>query len=562
MVAGLARELESLRRRLDQLQSLPTRVEQLADLFARHTETLATTTSAPATPALPSWLDLPAHPGRPAESSQTARPAEELLTTLCRWVGGIYLRYPDAAQTLPECWLWHPEIVEELLWLHTAWLAAYAQRAGHGGGGLARPAAPRRGARIRDYAGICSLEQHQPGPTATPRLATAPAHRRGAGDRRLVGQPPQRPAAGPHPEQLAAARRPDHRNAAADDQRHQTRGVTGRATLGWVGRTRRRRRRRHRHRARPVPGRRRRPASRTPIGWLYPLITDGLALVAYAATARLHAGAAATPPASSSLAAGLSGLAQAVYLAGGLDHTGAGAGRAAVRRRRLAGHRRRPHRPPAAPHRHPTPAHLGIGTDPPVHRPPIHRSVHSGVHRAVQPGAVQRAVQSARSTAYRRGRVQPPPVQPDPTAEPVQPRAGLDGRAAPDGRRTAADRARAAAEPTTTARRPAHGHRTDAPGRRRPRHRRNRPQRPPRRAASPAPGQRRPREQDRPMTLHQAAIDQPTTHNDQQHPTTQNQPRDGRQSTSPTRQRSTTSDAHPCITIRRTCKSRKTDTNG
>ena len=58
----------------------------------------------------------------------------------------------------------------------------------------------------------------------------------------------------------------------------------------------------------------------TPIAWLYPLITDGLALVAYAATARLtdrgHRYAAGIVV----LAAGLSGLAQAVYLAGALHH--------------------------------------------------------------------------------------------------------------------------------------------------------------------------------------------------------------------------------------------------
>jgi hypothetical protein len=65
-------------------------------------------------------------------------------------------------------------------------------------------------------------------------------------------------------------------------------------------------------------------AARVPTGiaWLYPLITDGLALVAYAATARLHhhgRGYAATIVV---LAAGLSGLAQATYLTGGLTTAG------------------------------------------------------------------------------------------------------------------------------------------------------------------------------------------------------------------------------------------------
>ena len=58
-------------------------------------------------------------------------------------------------------------------------------------------------------------------------------------------------------------------------------------------------------------------ASRVPaaIAWLYPLITDGLALVAYAATPRLSGSAARYAWAVVVLAAGLSGLAQAMYLA-------------------------------------------------------------------------------------------------------------------------------------------------------------------------------------------------------------------------------------------------------
>jgi hypothetical protein len=58
----------------------------------------------------------------------------------------------------------------------------------------------------------------------------------------------------------------------------------------------------------------------TPVAWLYPVITDGLALVAYAATNRLHTRGRRYAAVIVVLAAGLSGLAQAVYLAGGLDH--------------------------------------------------------------------------------------------------------------------------------------------------------------------------------------------------------------------------------------------------
>jgi hypothetical protein len=57
-------------------------------------------------------------------------------------------------------------------------------------------------------------------------------------------------------------------------------------------------------------------AARVPAGiaWLYPLITDGLALVAYAATTRLHGQAARYAWSVVVLAAGLSGLAQAALL--------------------------------------------------------------------------------------------------------------------------------------------------------------------------------------------------------------------------------------------------------
>jgi hypothetical protein len=50
------------------------------------------------------------------------------------------------------------------------------------------------------------------------------------------------------------------------------------------------------------------------VAWLYPLITDGLAPVAYAATTRLHAAAARYAWSVVVLAAGLSGLAQAAFL--------------------------------------------------------------------------------------------------------------------------------------------------------------------------------------------------------------------------------------------------------
>jgi hypothetical protein len=61
------------------------------------------------------------------------------------------------------------------------------------------------------------------------------------------------------------------------------------------------------------------------VAWIYPLITDGLAIVAYAATSRLPRRGRRYAWSVVILAAGLSGLAQAVYLAGGVAQTAAGA---------------------------------------------------------------------------------------------------------------------------------------------------------------------------------------------------------------------------------------------
>jgi len=153
-VAGLAREVEGLRRTVERLTALPARVEDLAELVTRLTETVAVAGRRQAGGA-PSWLDLP--------TDRAA--AAVLLAELIAWMRVVYLRYTDAAHTLPECWLWHPDVVEELLWLMHAWQIAY--RSDGASVALAgdwhdrqRPGVVRR---IRATAGTCSLENHQPG---------------------------------------------------------------------------------------------------------------------------------------------------------------------------------------------------------------------------------------------------------------------------------------------------------------------------------------------------------------------------------------------------------------
>ena len=131
--------------------------------------------------------DLPAGTGHPAGLAGAAAEAEAeaVLARLTGWLAGVYLRYADAARTVPACWLWHPEVVEELPWPRQAWLAAYADP--DAPVSLAadwhdrlRPGVVRR---IRDYAGMCSIEaDHRHPDRAVLDMPTG----RGAAERRLA----------------------------------------------------------------------------------------------------------------------------------------------------------------------------------------------------------------------------------------------------------------------------------------------------------------------------------------------------------------------------------------
>lgn len=77
----------------------------------------------------------------------------------------MYVRFPEGS--LPGCWLWHPDVVEELLWLCEAWEVAYrgpeasVQRAGDWHDRL-RPGVARWARRAAED---CSLRTHlEPGP--------------------------------------------------------------------------------------------------------------------------------------------------------------------------------------------------------------------------------------------------------------------------------------------------------------------------------------------------------------------------------------------------------------
>lgn len=178
-IAGLGRSVEALERRIETLSALtalPERVDELAALLARLAEHAAT--AAPVVeprPATSSWLNHPTEPGDAQRDGATVRDAESLLSELAEWVTRVYLHYSDTNRGLPECWLWHPDVVEELLWLRTAWLAAYRPDAPVLAVGdwhdRQRPWVVRR---IRDHCGHCRLESHDRDGTRQTRAAPNP----------------------------------------------------------------------------------------------------------------------------------------------------------------------------------------------------------------------------------------------------------------------------------------------------------------------------------------------------------------------------------------------------
>lgn len=152
-LAALASEVEALRRAVDGLAAVPGQVFDLAGLVAALGESAATAVAPAGPTGLESWLELA------GDFADTVA----VLGDLIDWMRTVYLRYTDGAAGLPECWLWHPDVVEELLWLRAAWTEAYAGSRSVVGAGdwhdRQRPGVVRR---IRAVAGTCSLEAHQP----------------------------------------------------------------------------------------------------------------------------------------------------------------------------------------------------------------------------------------------------------------------------------------------------------------------------------------------------------------------------------------------------------------
>lgn len=127
-VQALTRVLDRTLRRVEQLDA---RMVALVAANADLARTLAPTATPPTdqTDATKSDADGPAGPGvRSWLLADNPAQAAADLDDLCSWVWRIYLWWPDA--TLSSCWLWHPEVIEELWWLRVAHAGAYDPKTG------------------------------------------------------------------------------------------------------------------------------------------------------------------------------------------------------------------------------------------------------------------------------------------------------------------------------------------------------------------------------------------------------------------------------------------------
>jgi hypothetical protein len=205
--AGLARALEALERRVAELAPVSKRLDELAATVSQLAQVaLGAETAKDDRPSkvAPSWLDID-HEG----PSWWA--GHEILGQLAPWIGGVYLRYSDAK--LPDCWLWHPDVVEELLWLHAAWLAAYDPDASvTAAGDWHERQRPGVLARVKSYAGMCSLEAHLPGKERHRPAPTTPSEDAVPAIAAWWGNHRDQPGPVPSEEQIAAATERLHRN--------------------------------------------------------------------------------------------------------------------------------------------------------------------------------------------------------------------------------------------------------------------------------------------------------------------------------------------------------------
>lgn len=157
-LAAVAKAVERNSRRVSALDAL---VRQLAGDLAEVAAALTPAGEAPA--AVRSWM-----------LAQDPEQAVTDLADLIAWTRRVYLRYPDAV--LSACWLWHPDVIEELWWLRRAHAEAFNPQAGTWPrvGDWHERQRPGVAKRIRSAIGTCELSLHRTGTPHARPAAPAP----------------------------------------------------------------------------------------------------------------------------------------------------------------------------------------------------------------------------------------------------------------------------------------------------------------------------------------------------------------------------------------------------
>ena len=107
----VAVQLISVASAVNGMAGLAAQVKELSDQVTALAERLGAEEEPPkpAGPALPSWFEV------------HGEQARVMLSDLVEWVDTILIHHFAARDALPECWMYHGEQVENLLWLRAGW---------------------------------------------------------------------------------------------------------------------------------------------------------------------------------------------------------------------------------------------------------------------------------------------------------------------------------------------------------------------------------------------------------------------------------------------------------
>lgn len=162
---AIGRELDRISRRVQALGEAKGWDDESRGLWRalRHLDDGLTALLAPATKEGSSaWL---------LQVGEEPEKLAERLAGLVEWLDKVFVRYPGSE--LSNCWLWHPWIVEELLWLRAYHAQAYGPQGNPTAQGMWHDQSlPRLLERIRKHP--CDLSKHVPAGQAAKDPVAAP----------------------------------------------------------------------------------------------------------------------------------------------------------------------------------------------------------------------------------------------------------------------------------------------------------------------------------------------------------------------------------------------------